>query len=324
MWPKEIEEILPKTIQSLLANANNIEKNNIQEIRLRLLKPLEICFASNFSYLSKSGFTNDISKAYITTFDDCKQVLQTISNHSMYAIEEQLRQGYITFAGGHRIGIVGKVVVDNGKIRTIQHVTSFNIRIAKQIVGVATAVMPDLYDSIRHRPYHTLIVSPPQCGKTTLLRDIIYSFSKGMPTLGIPSHKVAVVDERSEIAGSVHGIAQADLGPRTDVLDACPKAEGMMLLIRSMSPQIITVDEIGTAADAIAIDEVLHAGVGIITTAHAFNLDELIERPIMQEMIKKKIFDRYILLTNTPKIGTVQGIYDKNRLKLSARRVFVG
>ncbi|OEF98430.1 stage III sporulation protein AA [Desulfuribacillus alkaliarsenatis] len=324
MWSQGIERILPKSIKRLLLNIPKTKLDTIQEIRLRIYQPLEICLANTSVFLSNIGITADLSNAYKVTKEDCNQLLQAISNHSMYAIEDQLRQGYVTISGGHRVGIVGKVVADGGHIRTIQNISSFNIRVAKQITGVATKLMPELYDSVRKQPYHTLIVSPPQCGKTTLLRDIIREFSRGNERLSIPSYKIAVVDERSELAGSIQGVTQADLGPRTDVLDACPKAEGMMLLIRSMSPQIIAVDEIGSKADANAVDEVLHAGVSIITTAHAFNLEELMGRPIMNEMIQKKVFDRYIVLSNRPEVGTITGIYDKNRMKLSMRRAWIG
>lgn len=325
MWSREVEEVFPKSIRNLLSPISHLDKSRIQEIRMRIHQPLEICLSAGNVYLSEaSGFTDQLDKAYVVSSTDISQVLQTISNHSVYAVEEQLRQGFITIAGGHRVGVTGKVALEGGKIRTMQNVTSFNIRIAKQVIGAATAILPDLYDFIKKRPYHTLIVSPPQCGKTTLLRDIVRQLSLGNRNLGIPSHKVGVVDERSELAGCIHGIPQSDLGMRTDVLDGCPKAEGMMLLIRSMSPQIIAVDEIGTMTDAMAIDEVLHAGVCVITTAHAFSLEELMERPIMREMIEKKIFDRYVLLSNMPKVATVQGIYDRNLLKLSNRRVTVG
>lgn len=324
MWPAEIEEILPKPIRQLISAMPMAQKQMIQEIRLRVYQPLEICLADGILYLNDRGTTDRPDRAYITSAVDCAQMLQTISNHSLYAIEEQLRQGFVTIAGGHRVGVTGKVISEQGKVRTIQNITSFNIRIAKQVRDVAIPILADLYDSIRKRPYHTLIVSPPQCGKTTLLRDIICQFSRGNSALTIPSHKIGVVDERSELAGCVHGVPQADLGSRTDILDACPKAEGMMMLVRSMSPQIIAVDEIGTESDAIAVDEVLHAGISMITTAHAYSIEELTERPIMREMVSKRIFDRYVVLTKIPRVGTVQGIYDKNKMRLSGRRVNVG
>ncbi|OEH85649.1 stage III sporulation protein AA [Desulfuribacillus stibiiarsenatis] len=324
MWAQEVEEILPKAIRALFTIMPKGKKDEIQEIRIRLHQPLEVRFSQSGLYVSGPRFTTDYRDAYICTREDCMQMLQAISNHSIYAIEEQLRQGYVTVAGGHRVGMTGKVIAETNKIRTIQNVTSFNIRIARQVKGIATHLLPMLYDSIRKRPYHTLIVSPPQCGKTTLLRDVIREMSLGNEHYHIPGHKVAVVDERSEIAGSINGVPQCDLGPRTDVLDACPKVEGMMLLIRSMSPQIIAVDEIGTSADALAIDEVIHAGVQLITTVHAHSIEELLGRPTINDMLQKKIFERYVVLGRTPTVGTIIGVYDKNRLKLTQRGAGVG
>ena len=122
-----------------------------------------------------------------------------------------------------------------------------------------------------------MIISPPQCGKTTLLRDIIRQISDGNTTLGLRGHKVGVVDERSELAGCYKGVPQNDIGLRTDVLDGCPKAKGMIMLIRSMSPNIIATDEVGTREDIFAIEEALNAGIKIITTVHGKNLEEVSE-----------------------------------------------
>ena len=127
--------------------------------------------------------------------------------------------------------------------------------------------------------------------------------------------KIGLVDERSEIAGCYQGIPQNDIGLRTDVLDACPKADGIMMLIRSMSPQIIATDEIGKKEDINAIEEALNAGIRLITTVHGKDVQEISRRPILNQLVSQNIFDRYIIMTNQPKVGTVQEIIDTSTLK---------
>ena len=158
--------------------------------------------------------------------------------------------------------------------------------------------------------YNSLIVSSPQCGKTTLLRDIIRNLSNGMKNLNFEGVKVGVVDERSEICGVCHGIAQNNMGVRTDVLDSCPKADGVMMLIRSMSPQVIATDEIGKKEDANAIEEALNAGVKLITTVHGNDIEDLDKRPYIKPLLAQKIFARIIVLSNNPKVGTIKQIID--------------
>jgi len=144
--------------------------------------------------------------------------------------------------------------------------------------------------------YNTLIVSPPKCGKTTILRDMIRNLSNGMSALNFKGLKVGVIDERSELAGMYNGEAQHDLGPRVDVLDGCNKKDGTMMLLRAMSPDIIVMDEIGSAEDVEAIHEILKAGVKIIATVHGSSIEDLKSRRSLESLIKDKIFKRYIIL----------------------------
>lgn len=133
---------------------------------------------------------------------------------------------------------------------------------------------------------HTLIISPPMCGKTTLLRDLIRQVSDGNTYL--PGMSVGVVDERSEIAGSYQGIPQNDLGIRTDILDCCPKAEGMMMLIRSMSPEVVAVDELGDYEDIHAIESVIHCGCKLFATVHGSSIEDIKRKPLMQRLVQER------------------------------------
>ena len=157
---------------------------------------------------------------------------------------------------------------------------------------------------------HTLIVSPPRCGKTTLLRDIIRQMSNGWGN--ISGVTVGVVDERSELAGCYQGIPQNDLGMRTDILDGCPKAEGMQMLIRSMSPVVVAVDELGKEEDFKAVESVIHCGCRLIATAHGASMEETLSQPFFRKLWEARVFLRYIFLGKHERAGIVEGIYDEN------------
>ena len=241
-------------------------ESELQEIRLRLDKPVTyLCRGEEF-YLDEQGYPTKLrEKAHCSDDEEIKSLLSHICHYSLYAFEEELKQGFITVPGGHRIGVAGQVVSEGtDEIHTIKHIAYLNIRIAHQMPGVADKILPDLYHG--GELYNTLIISPPGCGKTTLLRDIVRqvsdgnAYGKGMC--------VGVVDERSELAGTFMGHAQNDVGIRTDVLDACPKARGMMLLLRSMSPKVIAVDELGGEEDMHALHMAAACGSRILATVH--------------------------------------------------------
>ncbi|KXG11231.1 stage III sporulation protein AA [Anoxybacillus rupiensis] len=294
----EIIEILPKTISSALLKLPPSWKEELEEIRIRIQKPLEVTMKGMVHFLP-----------YEVTAEDGTHLLNKISHYSIYAMEEELKRGFITIQGGHRVGLAGKVITDGGNVKAIRHVTSFNIRIARQKVGIAEPLIPYVYDG---RWCSTMIIGSPQTGKTTLLRDIARMVSTGVPMKKIPPKKVGIVDERSEIAGCVKGIPQFDLGHRIDVLDACPKAEGMMMMIRSMSPEVLIVDEIGRIEDSEALLEAVHAGVCVWTTVHGKNWNDVALRPTLRAMIEQRVFDRFIELTNERGPGTVRRITDQN------------
>jgi stage III sporulation protein AA len=235
------------------------------------------------------------------------KMLNLISNHSLYTLDEELRRGFVTVEGGHRIGLTGKVVVEQGKVKHLRDVTGFNVRIARQIKGAGEPLIPFVFG--QNRVENVLIISPPQCGKTTLIRDLARLASVGGKRY--PSFKVGIVDERSEIAGSVGGVPQHDVGPRTDVLDACPKAEGMMMMIRSMSPDILVVDEIGRKEDSDSVHEAIYAGIHLFATVHGQSVEEIGRRPMLSELLKEEVFTRIILLSRQKGPGTIEAIYDR-------------
>ncbi|MDU2065327.1 MAG: stage III sporulation protein AA [Sporomusaceae bacterium] len=241
--------------------------------------------------------------------EEIQQMLYVMSQHSLYAFSEQLKEGFITIHGGHRIGLAGQVVVREKTIAALTAISSLNIRLCREVLGCADAVMPYLFCP-DHFLCNTLIISPPRCGKTTLLRDIARQLSCGLPELSQQGRQVGLVDERSEIAACRDGIPTVDLGPRLDVLDACPKAQGMLMLIRSMAPDVIITDELGRAEDAQAIAEAIHAGVALIASVHGRTVDEVRQRPYIGRLIEERYFSRYILLGNTPTPGTILQIVE--------------
>lgn len=305
---KPVFQILPLSIRDVIQSLPVSVLERLEEVRVRQGRPLEIVtseqswFVSRFAHLSKKPY-----EAMIPSKEDCLNLLNLVSNHSLYTMDEELRQGYVTVEGGHRIGLVGKVVVEGGNVKHLRDITGFNVRIARQVVGVADPLIPYLFG--QSKVENILIISPPQCGKTTLIRDLARHVSIGSQF--IPAYKVGIVDERSEIAGCVAGVPQHDVGPRTDILDGCPKAEGIMMLIRSMSPDVLVVDEIGRKADSEAIHEAIYAGVHLFATVHGQSIKEITRRPVLRELLQEKVFTRLVLLSRRRGPGTVEGIYNQ-------------
>jgi stage III sporulation protein AA len=297
-------ELMPSAVRAILASLPESVAGTLEEIRIRENRPLEIGYGGRYGFVGPGGeVTGDHRSAYKPDREQCRALLERVTNHSLYAVEEELRRGYVTVAGGHRIGLTGRTAVEAGAVRHIRDVAGFNIRIARARVGCAAAVLPRLLDPAARTIKHTLIVSPPQHGKTTLLRDMARAISSGEwqhpQAAGWGGRKVGIVDERSEIAACERGVPTFDLGPRTDVLDACPKAEGIMMLIRSMSPEVVVVDEIGRSEDAYALREALHAGVRVLATAHASDLRDVFMRPVLSELAREGVFGAYVLLARS-------------------------
>ncbi|MCL2873873.1 MAG: stage III sporulation protein AA [Defluviitaleaceae bacterium] len=280
----------------------------VEELRFRAGQPIiMIQKGTEYTITNQKEISKNINMGCLVGQADILTVLELTSGRSMYAFSEDIKNGFMTINGGHRIGVAGKVVTSPDGIKTIKNFNSLNIRISHQIIGCADSIMGHITKNKRE-VFHTMIISPPGCGKTTLLRDMIRQISNGIQDL-IIGQTVGIVDERSEIAGCYMGVPQNDIGIRTDVLDGCKKAEGMLMLLRAMSPKVIAVDEIGKHEDVHAIDDIINAGVTIICTVHGKSLEDIRKKPVLSEIIEKGIFKRFIVLK---KPGEVEGVYDEN------------
>ena len=304
----EILKIFSIKLRTILSKVK-IDFDSLQEIRLRINCPLVINYNNREYFVSESAsLVSNPSHGVMITKNEIKETMEYISNYSLYAFEEEIRQGFITISGGHRIGITGKTIINEDSIKGMKHISYINVRLAHQVKGCADIVLPYLVNDKTQGIYHTLIISPPKCGKTTLLRDIIRQISNGSSYL--QGMNVGVVDERSEIGACYMGVPQNELGIRTDILDCCPKAKGMMMLIRSMSPQVIAVDEIGSKEDLEAISHVISCGCKLIATVHGSSIEDIKSKPVLGELLHNKVFERYVILSNIKKIGHLEEIYD--------------
>ncbi len=269
-------------------------RNSLEEIRIRNGNNIAL-YASGKEYELELKDGGKIDNYIINN------VFNSFLNHSAYAYQQELTNGYITIEGGHRVGVCGRTVMENGKVKTIKDISSINIRRSKEITGVSDPCLGYLMKG-RHQIYNTLIISPPKCGKTTLLRDLIRNLSR----MGL---QVGVCDERSEISGMYNGKSSHDIGTRTDILDGCPKEKGMIMLIRSMSPDLIATDEIGKKEDCRAIEAAVCAGISLLTTIHGSSYEDVINSGI-GELVRKGVFERLVFLTNIPAIGSISSIRD--------------
>lgn len=269
-------------------------QRQVREIRLRADRPIVIHIDGREVFLDRAGrFTERLPEAMRIGARELAELLEHICHYSLYAFEDELRQGFLTVGGGHRVGIAGQAVTEDGKsLRTIKNISFMNIRISHEIKGAADGVMPHIYCGGALKS--ALIVSPPGCGKTTLLRDLIRQVSDG--SAWGRGMTVGVVDERSEIAGSFCGMPQNDVGMRTDVLDACPKSLGMMLLLRSMSPDVIAIDELGNREEMEALSRAAACGCRILATAHGEDREDVIKRFDIPERVWGQLFRMVIIL----------------------------
>lgn len=323
MKGEEILKYLPEEMEAAIKKASP-KWEKAEEIRFRVGKPL-LFYMDNREYiLMKDGRLIEenkekSSRPYLTQAGEIRVILDRISKHSLYACQEEIRQGYFTLEGGHRAGFAGKVVVENRNVKTMKYISFCNIRIAHEKKGCAKEILPRILK--KGRLCHTLIVSPPGCGKTTLLRDMIRMISDGFSyrdeDMGkmtyFPGITVGVADERSEIGAAVRGVPTNDLGMRTDLLDGVPKAEGIFMLLRSMAPRVIGVDEIGSQEDFFAVRQAKNSGCVILATAHGNSREEIEKKPLFGTFLEEQIFDRYVVLSARKGKGTVEKIWENEK-----------
>lgn len=306
MIKHEIIPFLSPQIRDLFLKINTEHYQHLEEVRLRCGQPLMLKIGDQDWLVSRRGeLQQNPDAAYVVHEEDIHRSILAISDNSLYAFEAEIRRGFITIPGGHRVGLAGQVVLEHDEVKTMKNFSGLSFRIAREIKDCSKSILPHIYQD-KAAPGSTLFISAPRCGKTTILRDIARNISRG--SRWGPPCNVSLIDERSELAGCWQGKAQMDVGPRTDVLDACPKALGMMMAIRSLGPQVVVCDEIGRKEDADALQECANAGVSVISSVHARDLNEARQRPLLKEMLAAGAFQTLITLSRRQGPGTVEEI----------------
>ncbi len=289
-----IIKYIPKRLRKYLSL---VKLNQAEEIRLRRGRPLMIYFNDGGYFIDEHArLSKNETNAVIVEGTDINEAIELISESSLYAFEDCLRQGYITVCGGHRVGICGSAVLENGSISSQKNISSLNFRLSHEVTGVAEALIPHCIKD--GHILNTLIISPPGCGKTTMLRDLIRLISQ-------KGYRVSIADERNEISAVYNGYTGYDLGYSSDVLEGASKSEAMLILLRTMSPQVIATDEIGLEEDINAVTKAISSGVAVIATVHSKSFLTLKQAGI--SWINK--FNCFVTLSHRNGPGTIEEVY---------------
>lgn len=291
-------------------------KDQTQELRLRVNKPISICCTNGIYFLNNDGrlVCYPDGNACIAEKKDIEESFRNICNYSIYSHQNEIKSGFITLNGGHRVGISGTAVFHNGEISGMRDISSINIRIARQIFGSANELLRILKKDITGG---LLLAGAPASGKTTILRDLARQLSNG--ACG-SLKKVAVVDERGELAGTYMGIPQNDLGVCSDVLDGYPKAEGILQAVRSLSPEVVICDELGGNEEINAVMQGLNAGVSVVSSIHAGSIQEFLNKKQAMELLETGAFQSIAMLNGHAEPGKITGIYKAGDLLAQADR----
>lgn len=279
---RQAAQVLPLSLRGAALDLPEDKQGRAEELRLRIGHPVTVVFPQGELFLG----TNPV------TGRDLEHLLELASRASVHTVADQLRQGYLTMEGGHRVGLCGTPVLRDGQIHGLGRLSSAAIRVARQVTGAAAPVAQKLLEQ-SGAFCSTLILAPPGAGKTTLLRDIIRMVSHGE---GMAPQRVAVADERGEVAALWNGVPQLDVGERTDVLEGCPKAQALMMLLRAMNPQVLAADEITAPEDVAALISAAGCGVKLLATAHGSAREDLARRPLYRELMGAKVFERLLLI----------------------------
>ena len=292
---EEIYKVLPISMLEKIKKIGST--TNITEIRLRVGRNILLV-------------TSDVEVEvdYIVNLKDMLDILVKVSKNSIYAIQNEINNGFVVINGGHRIGICGEVVIENAKIKNIKNINSMNIRVARQLIGVADKVMPYIVNN--GNVQNTIIISPPGCGKTTILRDIVRQISSGAKILNFKGKNVGLVDERGHSAAVSLGIPNLDVGLRTDIMSNVPKSIGMQMLVRSMGIDVIATDEIGGKEDFEAIKYANSSGVNLVFTMHGNDIRDVYKKEEIKKLLNDGIFSVAIILSRKNGVGTIEKICD--------------
>lgn len=294
---KEVLRYFPIDIRDVLEKEILQEDEFLEEIRIRVKKPIILKFNNKEKIVR-----------YFITAEEILNILQMICENSIYSYQHQIAEGYVTISGGHRVGISGSCVVENGKVININYINSLNIRIARQVLGASEKILRHILNFEENMVKNTLIVSCPGAGKTTILKDISKQISTGIKEFNFKSLNVGIVDERGEIASLYKGVPQNDIGLKTDVIDNISKGTGMKMLIRTMAPQVIIADEIGCVEDVEAINYAMCSGCKGIFTAHGKSLEDLYLNQFIKQLIIGHVFEIIIFLDSKVK-GDIREIF---------------
>ncbi len=275
--------LLPGRLRAAAMTIERGQKAAAEELRLRIGRPVYLSMPSGELALPQTRVGRG----------DLEQVLDRATEYSRYAAAETMRHGYLTAPGGFRIGLCGTALPLEGQNEGVRDISSLAIRIPRVQEGAALPVLPELLED--GRPLSALLLSPPGGGKTTLLRDLVRLLSQGS-ALAEPV-RVALVDERGELAAVHRGRPQLEVGCHTDVMDGCPKALAVPMLLRAMTPQVIALDEVALEADVAAVCAAANCGVALLATVHAASLPELEGRPVGRALLRCGVFRRAVLIS---------------------------
>ena len=281
-----------------------IPLDKITEMRLRLNKKIILAIGTKYYYLSNNGLTGKEENALISEKYLIDEIVKRACENSVYAFDNQIKNGFITTLGGIRIGICGEAVIEKGTIKTLKNINSLAIRFSHEIKGCSLPILPYLF---KESFLNTLIISAPGAGKTTLIRDILYQLS-----LKNYCFNVLLVDERFEIANCFNGAPSLDVGNFCDILSGCNKNFAFENGVRSLKPDIIATDEISNIKDYESIEYISSCGVSILASIHAKNIEDLKQKKDFENILKNKVFSRYIILSNRGGPGHIEAIYDEN------------
>jgi len=273
--------VLPTHLRIRALTLDEEERSRAEELRLRVGQPMAAVLP---------GEERSLGGAPVQS-RDLEQLVELASRASLHAVLPQLCQGYLTVEGGHRIGLCGSAVLRDGELSALRAFSSANIRVARQMRGASAPVLDSLCPG--GRLVSTLILAPPGLGKTTLLRDVIARVSDGD---GCQPLRVSLADERGEVAACFEGVPQLWVGRRTDVMEGCPKAQGLLLLLRAMNPQMLAADEITAPEDVQALELAAGCGAVLLATAHGRDRSDLLRRPVYRRLLEAGIFERLVLI----------------------------